>query len=56
MENISYELFKIQVNSIMLNWQQKLSTQKERVELDDGVLSGFSWLRIGKSGGLFQIL
>jgi hypothetical protein len=45
---------KFRLIDIMLKWLQKLSTQKERVGLDDGVWSGFSWLRVGKSGGLFQ--
>lgn len=31
-----------------------MPTQKERVGLDDGIWSGFSWLKIGKSGGFFQ--
>jgi hypothetical protein len=45
---------KLRLIDTTLNWLQKLSTQKERVGLDDGVWSGFSWLREGKVVGPFK--
>jgi len=54
MENFSYELFKIQVNRYNVKLAAETVHTKERVGLDDGVWSGFSWLRVGKSGELFQ--